>query len=165
MQAPPSQRHIFLGITLFCCLLMTTGIVYFERTLGLEPCPLCMTQRVFIVLAGLIALIGFVHNAKGLASKSYAGATALSALVGAAFSGRHLYLQQLPPDLAPACGPSLAYMLDTLPLTRTLSVMLSGDGNCAEVAWRFLGLSIPAYTLLAFAIITAAAIYLLLRRP
>ena len=84
-------------------------------------------------------------------------------IAGASFSGRQVYLQGLPEDQVPACGPGLSYMLETFPLSKTLAAMLKGDGNCAEVVWSFLGLSIPAWTLLAFLSIALTALFILLR--
>jgi disulfide bond formation protein DsbB len=74
----------------------------------------------------------------------------LFCLAGAGFSGRHVWLQTLPKDQVPACGPSIEYLLDALPVMEALEVLLRGDGNCAEIDWRFLGLSIPGWTMLCF---------------
>ena len=93
----------------------------------------------------------------------YAGLTMLAAIAGGSFSSRQLYLQGLPEDQVPACGPGLSYMLEAFPLNQTLTAMLTGDGNCAEVVWTFLGLSIPAWTLVAFISVAGSALYLLLR--
>ena len=124
--------------------------LYLEHVKYLEPCPLCMTQRIFVILVGIIALVALVHNPERLGQRVYACAGAAAALVGGGFSARHLCLQWLPPDQVPACGPSLGYMLETLPIGETLRIMLTGDGNCAEELWSFLGLSIPAWTLVVF---------------
>jgi disulfide bond formation protein DsbB len=157
-----STRLIFAGIFVFCCGLMAVGY-YMQFALEMEPCPLCMTQRVFIVLSGLIALIACLHNPSGSATAVYGGLIGLSATLGASFSIRQLYLQSLPPDLAPACGPSVSYILETFPLNKALQIMLKGDGNCAEVLWTFLGISIPGWTLVAFAMTLCTAIYVIVR--
>lgn len=154
-----SNRTLFLSIFLFCCGLMATGY-YMEFVLDMEPCPLCMTQRVFIVLAGLIALAGGVHKPALWGTRIYGVLTALAAAIGAGFSIRQLYLQSLPADQVPACGPSVSYILETFPLSKALEMMLKGDGNCAEIAWQFLGISIPGWTLLAFAMVVTSSLYL-----
>ena len=143
-------RLVFLYIFVGCAFLMATGILYFERTLGLEACPLCMTQRLFIVLCGLWGLLAFVHNPGVLGVKVYSFLCALSAILGGAISGRQLWLQSLPPDQAPACGPSLAYMFESFPLSEAFQLLMLGDGNCAETVWSLWGLSIPGWTLVAF---------------
>ena len=163
MIAKLSNRVLFLGVFLFCCGLMVTGFTL-QFAMGLEPCPLCITQRFFIVLAGLTALAACLQNPGEVGTRIYGGAILVAAVAGGSFSGRQLYLQSLPPDQAPACGPSLSYILDTFPLSKAISVLLKGDGNCAEVAWRFLGLSIPGWTLVAFVMIGAAGIYLIASR-
>ena len=138
--------------------------MYMEHQLGLHPCPLCMTQRVFIVLVGLIGLIAALHNPQGWGRRLYGAACALAAISGGAVAARHVWLQHLPPEEVPACGPSLQYMLETLPFSETLSIVMMGDGNCAEVVWTFMGLSIPEQTLLLFIAVTAICLWQLVRR-
>ena len=133
---------------------------YLQYVEYMEPCPLCMTQRIFVVLAGVIALVAAIHNPTEKGYKVYAGAGVLTAITGGAFSARHVWLQMLPPEQVPACGPSLSYMLETLPIGDTLRIMLTGDGNCAEELWSFLGLTIPGWTLVIFAGLLAANIAL-----
>ncbi|CAH0991858.1 Disulfide bond formation protein B [Sinobacterium norvegicum] len=159
-----TTRQTNLMIFLGCCGLMATGY-FMQFQLGLEPCPLCITQRVFIVLAGAWGLLAFIHNPKALGARIYGCLVAVSALIGSGFSMRQLYLQSLPADMAPACGPPLAYMLETFPFMKALEVMLKGDGNCAEVVWTFMGVSIPGWTLVAFVGLVAFGIWQVLRQP
>lgn len=116
----------------------------------LEPCPLCILQRVMVVSAALIALLGALHGPGETGIRVYGWLVALSAIIGGAISGRQLWLQSLPEDEVPACGASLDYLLDVFPLTEVLSMVLAGDGTCAEIVWQFLGLSIPGWTLVGF---------------
>ncbi|MBX2808264.1 MAG: disulfide bond formation protein B [Cellvibrionaceae bacterium] len=125
--------------------------LYMQYVMDLEPCALCMTQRVFIISVGTVAFVAWLHKPGNGGLRIYGILGALLAAIGAAFSARHIWLQGLPEDLAPSCGPSLSYLLETVPFMEALSVLLQGDGHCAEVAWRFMGLSIPGWTLLAFA--------------
>lgn len=128
--------------------------LYMQYFMDLIPCALCMTQRVFVIVVGLVALIAWLHHSatplgkKGLRSYTLLGM--LMAVIGAAFSLRHLWLQSLPEELAPACGPSLGYLLDTVPFFEALDVLLKGDGNCAETSWSLFGITIPGWTLAAF---------------
>jgi disulfide bond formation protein DsbB len=124
--------------------------VYLEAYLELEVCPLCMTQRVFVVLWGVIALAGAIHNPPGWGRRVYGALCGLAAGTGAVVAARHIWLQHLPEDQVPACGPSLEYMLENFPFSETLSLVLMGDGNCAETVWTLLGLSIPEQTLVLF---------------
>ena len=71
-------------------------------------------------------------------------------MIGAGIAGRHAYLQSLPADEVPACGPSLDYLVDMLPIMEVLDVVLKGSGECADVSWTMLGLSMPTWLLLFF---------------
>jgi len=145
-----SPRIVFVGLLLLAIVSMLFARVYLEEFLDLEACPLCMTQRVFVIAWGAFALLAVLHNPAGWGQRVYAALCGLSAWAGAAIAARHVWLQHLPEDQVPACGPSLDYMLENLPFEDTLSIVLMGDGNCAETMWTFLGLSIPEQTLLLF---------------
>ena len=146
------------------CILSLIIVYYLDGVLGLEPCPLCMTQRVFVVGSGGASLLALLHGPGVLGRRIYAAVAGLFALGGAGVAGRHVWLQYLPPEEVPACGPSLEYMLDTLPFSETLELVLMGDGNCAEVQWTFLGLSIPEQALLLFSALVIANAWQLWRK-
>ena len=158
---PP--RLVFAGLVLLAIASMLFARVYLQEFLGLEACPLCMTQRVFVVGWGLFALVAVIHNPAVIGTRIYAGLCALSAIAGGAVAGRHVWLQHLPEDQVPACGPSLEYMLDTLPFSETVSLVLMGDGNCAATMWTFMGLSIPEQTLILFTITTLVCLWQMVR--
>ena len=146
----PTLRQTNLIIFLGCLGLILTAL-YMQHFMGMKPCALCITQRIFIMAVGLVALVSFVHNPGKRGTNIYAGLGIVTGLIGSGFSGRHIWLQNLPEDLVPACGPSLEYLLEAFPLQEAFTLLLQGDGNCAEVSWTFLGLTIPAWTLVAFA--------------
>jgi disulfide bond formation protein DsbB len=146
---PSMQRHYYLLLWAGCSLLIAIAL-YMQYQMGLIPCALCMTQRVFIIAVGLTALVAWLVNAP-VSSKTYPIIGMLLAVIGAGFSMRHIWLQSLPEDLAPACGPTLGYLLENVPFVEALAVLLQGDGNCAESVWSLLGLTIPGWTLVAFA--------------
>lgn len=123
---------------------------YLEYAEGLEPCPLCITQRFFLLLCGMTGLLAALHRPGLIGSRIYGGFGILTAIAGSGFSARQLYLQSLPADQVPACGPSIEFIFETFPISKALSILLRGDGNCAEVTWQFLGLSIPGWTAIAF---------------
>jgi disulfide bond formation protein DsbB len=138
----------FLGF-LGCVFLLSMG-AYFQFVGGLEPCPLCISQRIGILLTGIVFLIAGLHNPGASGVKAYAILGALTALGGGAISARHVWLQHLPPEEVPECGPGIEYIFNNFPLTETLKLMLSGTGDCAKIDWTFWGLSMPAWTLVAF---------------
>ncbi|TXS90654.1 disulfide bond formation protein B [Parahaliea aestuarii] len=161
-----SPRLVFFGLAILALASMLFAYYYLQQHLGLAPCPLCMTQRVAVVAGGLFALLAALHNPPGWGRRLYAGLCVLAAAFGTAVAGRHVWLQHLPEDQVPACGPSLEYMLETLPFAETVSMVLMGDGNCAETQWTFLGLSIPEQTLLLFLAILLVSLWQLFRaRP
>lgn len=158
-----SPRLVFLGLALAALAAMLFAYYYLQLHLGLPPCPLCMTQRVAVVAGGVIALLAALHNPGNTGRRVYAGLCALAAALGAAVAGRHVWLQYLPEDQVPACGPSLEYMLDTLPFAETVRLVMMGDGNCADTQWTFLGLSIPEQTLALFAVLLLVSLWQMLR--
>jgi disulfide bond formation protein DsbB len=159
-----SPRLVFLGLALMAIFSILFALLYLEDVLNLAACPLCMTQRVFVVLWGVFALIAVLHNPGGWGRRVYGVLCALAAIAGGAVAARHVWLQHLPPDQVPACGPSLEYMLETLPFSETLSIVMMGDGNCAETMWTFLGLSIPEQTLALFVVVTAICLWQAFRK-
>jgi len=139
--------------------------LYAQEVLGLHPCPLCVSQRIFVIAVGLVALVALIHNpARILFRRIYAGLGMLAAVVGGAVAGRHVYIQNLPEDEVPACGPGLDYIFDTFPFFEAVTILFRGDGNCAEVDWQFVGLSMPAWVLIAFAGLFLVNAWQLVRR-
>lgn len=151
------------GLTLLGCAAAFSGALYMQYVDGLEPCPLCIFQRLALIAVMLVLLVATVHGPSGIGVRVYALLTAVTTLVGAAIAIRHLWLQSLPADQVPACGPSLDYMVDVFPLHEVLTTVLSGSGECADVSWRFLGLTIPGWSLVVFGGVLVVALIQLLR--
>jgi len=129
---------------------MLFAMFYLEHHLGLEPCPLCMLDRLVVITLGITYLLAFAHNPGRTGQRLYGLFGILAAAIGIALAARHIWLQNLPSDQIPECAPGLDYMLDTFPIADTLRIILTSSGECAEIAWRFLGMSIPTITLLLF---------------
>lgn len=159
----PNIRQTNLIVFLGCVVAMLIA-AYMEHVMGLEPCPLCITQRAFMILVGLLALVAFLHNPANIGRRIYALSGLLVAIGGGAFSSRQLWLQSLPEDKVPACGPGLSYMFDAFPFMDAVKLLLQGDGNCAKVEWALFGISIAGWTLLAFIALAAINLYQLLRK-
>ncbi len=160
----PGNRLINTGIFFVC--VATIGIVlYMEHVMLLSPCGLCITQRVFVILCGFVCLISAIHNPGSSGQRLYAFAAASMCVFGSYFAGRQIWLQHLPEDQVPACGPGLTYIYDNFPFMETLNFLLKGDGNCAEVVFRFLGLSIPEMAMVAFIILFSTCMYIAFRNP
>ncbi len=132
---------------------LLAGALIMEHVFGMNPCPLCLMQRLWFAIVGLLALAALIHSPRwGI----YPLLTMLAATVGGGFSIRQLYLQSLPEDQVPACGPDMSYMLENFPLSDVLAAMTSGTGDCAQVAWQF-GLTIPGWALVGFIAIVIVA--------
>lgn len=159
------SRLVNLYIFLFCAAMMAVAY-YMQYAMRLEPCPLCIMQRVFFVAAGLWALAAFLHNPAARGKLVYGIGSVILPLAGSGFAMRQIWLQHLPKDQVPACGPSLGYMLEEFPLSEVISVMFSGDGNCAEILWvdPVLGLGIPQWALVGFAMLAATGVWQILRK-
>lgn len=155
-------RPLFFLLFLLTVVSMAFAL-YLQHMLELEPCPLCITQRLFVMLVGFFALVAAIHNPQQWGRRVYAGLCLLAAIGGGAIAARHVWLQHLPEELAPACGPSLEYMLETLPFSETFQIVMMGDGNCAETVWTLLGFSIPEQTLALFVGLAAIGAFQLLR--
>ena len=144
-----STRWFYFSILAACMALLGFGL-YLEHGLQLDPCPLCIFQRIAYIVIAMIAFTGLLHGFGRLSSLIYSSLMALAALTGAGIAGRQVWLQHLPADQVPACGPGLDYILDTFPMAQALKMILGGSGECAEVQWQFLGLSIAAWSLFCF---------------
>ena len=158
---PPRRLGYVLGF--FVCAGLMGFALYLQFALDLEPCPLCILQRIAIVAMGVVFLVAAFHNPGRSGATGYALLQLILGGAGAALALRQVWLQSLPKDQVPVCGMSLGYMLDTLPLGETLRKVLEGSGECAEKAWEFLHLSIAGWTLVFF-VATVVAAFALIRR-
>jgi len=109
----------------------------------------------------LVCLLGLIINPKAIGSKILAVFTLLFSALGAGIAGRQVWLQHLPADQVPECGPDLAFMLDSFPLFEVLQTVFAGSGECAEVQWTLLNFSMPEWTLLIFFIMVLISLRLL----
>ena len=116
--------------------------------MGLEPCPLCIFQRVGVIAVGIVALIALIHNPATFGQTIYSAFGISACVITIGIAARQLWLQSLPADQVPACGPSLNYLMDVFPLMDVLQMVLAGDGSCAEVSWQLLGISIPGWVVI-----------------
>ena len=160
----PSYRILNLAQAFSSIVLMIIAIVYFENILKLEPCYLCMTQRVFVVAIGIICALAVVHNPRQLGQRVYAALSIVFVIMGIYFSGKQLWLQSLPKDQVPSCGLPVEYLLENFSITEIFTKLLHGDGNCAELKWQLLGLSIPGWVMVSFIVFGVLGIVQFLRK-
>jgi len=127
--------------------------LYVQYGLGLDPCPLCILQRVAVIVVGVLFLLAFLHHPADGGAHAYGLLIDLAALGGIAIAARHLWIMAQPPGAVAECGASLDYMLDVLPLHEVLGKVLTGSGECAKLDWQFAGLSMPAWVLVALVVL------------
>jgi len=156
-------RLLFSLIFLGCAALLTTAI-FISPFKDMNPCPMCMMQRVVFGALGVLALIAALHNPVYIGQKIYSVFLALISIGGASIAIRQLWLQSLPEDQVPACGPGIDYMIDVFPLLEVIEMSLRGTGDCAKVQWTLFNLSIPAWSLMAFIGIAVLAVFILFRK-
>jgi len=143
-----TRRNLLLTGFLFCVLLIAYAL-YTQYVLGLEPCPLCILQRVAVIALGLSFLLMALKHPHTKQSKFFASLllTIISS-AGVGIAARHVWLQNLPPDKVPGCGPGLDFMMANFPLSEVLEMVFSGSGECAEISWSFAFLSMPAWVII-----------------
>ena len=157
-----SARQIYLII-----FLAVGGLIgyaaYSMKILGLEPCPLCITQQFFYSIVGITAFIAFNHNPGEIISRFYAAIIFFASAAGIWVAGRQVWLQSLPEDEVPLCGPPLEYILEVFPFGDLLKALFIGDGNCAEITWQFLGLSMAGWSFIWFTLFLILSILIVLK--
>src|SRR5437868_8092102 len=145
-----------------CALLLGFGY-FLQHVRGLEPCPLCLAQRGFFYAVMAVFIVAALHAPKRAGAVAYGVLAALFACGGLATASRQVWLQHLPPDQVPQCGPDLMFMLENFPLAQTLQKLIAGSGECAKVDWTFLGFSIAEWSAVWFVALALYALWLAAR--
>jgi disulfide bond formation protein DsbB len=157
-----ARRGNILGF--LACVGLLAYAYYAQFVMHLEPCPLCIFQRIGVFFLGVMFLIAALHDPAVVGRRAHAALIGLVALVPAAVALRHLYIQSLPPGSVPACGANLDFMLKVFSLSEVLVKVLSGSGECAKITWTFLGLAMPAWVLISAVLLGAWGLWVNLRR-
>ncbi len=133
--------------------------LYLQHGRGLEPCPLCILQRFAMIALGMFFLLAALHNPGRIGQRFYGVLQLLAASAGIIVAGRHVWLQSLPADQVPACGPGYSYLVENFPLLEAFDVIFQGSGECAKVDWQLFGLSLAQLTLLVFVLFFLVVLY------
>lgn len=147
MIAIPNKRLLNFAAALICAAMMGFAL-YAQHVMLLDPCPLCILQRIAVIVLGILFLLAGFHNPGPLGGRIYSALLSLVATAGAGVAAWHVRLQNLPADEVPSCGPGLEYMVENFPLKDALGMIFKGSGECAEVVWRLLGLSMPTWVVI-----------------
>jgi disulfide bond formation protein DsbB len=145
------NRRLGYGLGFLACVGLMAYALYAQYGLGLDPCPLCIFQRVAVIATGVLFLLAALHNPATLGARIYGGLIAATALGGVAIAARHVWIQAQPPGTVAACGADLDYLLEIMPLTEVINRVLTGSGECGKIDWTFLGLSMPWWVLISLA--------------
>jgi protein dithiol:quinone oxidoreductase len=152
-----SKRWLYLAGALIVAMLFCSAL-YLQYVLRQDPCPLCMVQRVIFIAIGVLFFVAALLNAGPIGSRIYSVLIALFALGGVAVASRHIWIQHLPKDQIPACGPGLDFMLQHFPMSDVWQELMHGSGECAAKGWTFLTFGIPEWSLVWFVLLGAFAI-------
>ena len=161
----PSYRIVNIAQALGSLALITIAVVYFENSLNLEPCYLCVIQRGVIIVIGMICVLAVLHNPDKFGQRVYAFSSIVMVIVGIYFSGKQLWLQSLPESQVPSCGIPVEQLFDNFSMTEAFTMLLIGDGNCAEVQWQLMGFSMPAWVMVCFVGFGVIGAVQFLRKP
>lgn len=146
------------------CFALIAFAIYSQFAWGLEPCPLCIFQRIAFAALGLVMLLAGLHAPRGAGGRGTWSVLAFAAAaVGIGIAGRHVWLQMFPPEI-PACGAPFAFMRETMDTPSLIRQVLTGTGDCGTIDWTFLGLSMPWWSLIWFVLLAAWALHAGLRR-
>ncbi len=154
-----NSRRALNALGLLVCLALLGYAWYAQVALGLEPCPLCIFQRVGIGACGVLFLLACLHNPRPGGARVYGVLLLVAAIATIGVAARHLWIQHLPEGAVPSCGATLNYMLEVFPLTEVIRKVLTGSGECARVNWTFLSLSMPGWVLIAAAALATLGAY------
>lgn len=144
------QARVWFLFAALACFSMLAWALYKQHVDFVDPCPLCILQRIAFLWVGVVGLLAAIHGPGKVGQWIYGMILVAGAAVGLFLAWRHVWLQNLPADQVPDCGMGLNYMLDTMPVLDALKEVLYGAGECAEVMWTFLGISIPGWSLIWF---------------
>lgn len=164
MQQLTTYRNLQIFLVIMAVIGMSFALFFLQRHLGLTPCPLCIFQRIGLMIMGGFALISALFNPKAMAVRLLLWFGSLLGIGWATLvAARHVWLQHLPADQVPSCGPGLDYWLDTLPILQVFTEVFRGSGECATVDWTFMGLSIPEQSLILFGVLLIVHVLILMR--
>jgi disulfide bond formation protein DsbB len=141
------------------CAALYAYAIHVQFDLGIEPCPMCIFQRIAFIAMGILFLVAAIQNPQSTGRRVYALLLLLAACIGIGVAARHLWVQQQPPDLMAGCAPGWNYMIENFPLSKALKMAFTGSADCAEISWTFLGLAMPFWTLVCYALLGAGALW------
>ena len=151
-------RRVANAVGALVCAALIASALFLQHVMGMEPCPLCVFQRMAVNATGVLFLLAALHNPKGFGARVYGVLIAVAGLAGIGVAARHIWIQAQPAGSVVACGADLSYLLQMLPITDVVMRVLTGAGECSKVQWTLLGLSMPWWVAIALGTLAAAGI-------
>jgi len=158
LQSGPGRRALNLFGFAVCAALLAYAY-YVQYALRIEPCPLCIFQRIGVAVLGLVLLLAGLQLPRRFGAHVYSALIAVASLATAGLASRHLWIQHMPEGTVAACGASLQFLLKIFSVTEVITKVLTGSGECHQINWSMLGLSMPAWVLLAAVGLGALGVY------
>lgn len=159
----PNRRLLNFAGFLACAGMMGFAL-YAQHVLMLDPCPLCILQRIATISTGFVFAAAAMQNPGRIGARIYAALLVLTTGAGVGVATWHVYIQHLPADRVPSCGPGYDYIMENFPVFDALGMIFKGSGECAEVSWRLLGLSMPSWVIIGLGGLLVAGAWNNLRR-
>ncbi|MGF6391820.1 disulfide bond formation protein B [Pseudomonas plecoglossicida] len=147
---PARLRTFFLPGCLASLVVLAVSF-YLEATLGLMPCPLCLSQRLLLGVYAAICLCAALHLPGTLGIRRYARAALACSALGTLLAARQVWLQGAGP--ASPVGSSSTWHLFEQPWGDMIRQLLLGGPDCSSLSWSFLDLTMPEWSLLAFVLL------------
>jgi len=160
--ASPARVALVLG---FVCAGLVGASFFVEHVLGIEPCPLCIIQRLTYIGLIPVFLAAAVTRPHGRAQRALFWTAAALTLAGLGVAGYQTQLQLFPAPVVASCSASLSYMLDTMAVTDVLARMLHATGDCSDTSFKILGFTLAQASLVIFLGFSVLLLMLLRRRP
>jgi len=139
------------------CFGLVALALWIQTQYHLEPCPLCISQRIVFMAMGVLFLIAAIVRRFPAV---FAALQVLTALGGAGVAVRHWWIQAHRENMVADCGVGFDYMFENFPLKKALTLVFRGTGDCAAIDWTLLGLTIPQLALISFIGLGIYAVYL-----
>lgn len=159
----PFRAQFLLGAV--ACVALLAYAIFEQFQMGMEPCPKCIFQRIAFMAMGVFFLAGAAHGPGRIGRRVYSTLVAIAGVVGSIVAIRHLIVQFTPHDpLMSGCGPGLNYLLDAFPLAEAIKKAFMATGDCGEIGWTFLGLTMPGWTLIWYVLLGGGALWAGFRR-
>ena len=155
------RTQFLLGF--LACVALLAYAIYLQLHDGLEPCNLCIFQRIAFAALGLVFLVGGLHGPRAGGRRVYGVLLGLAALGGIAIAGRHVWIQMFPSPTA-SCGVPLSFMREMMSTSDVIRKVMTATGNCGDIDWTFMGLSMPWWSLVWFVLLGAWGLFAAFRR-